>query len=98
MSGLDTALPVRNAPAAPASLRMRLARRGLDGVTLLVLPAALFLVALFVYPFLHGLVASFQPKEGDWLPTTGTSSASRSCTGRSARRWPWPCRPRPSIC
>lgn len=53
--------------AAPSSLRMRLARRGFDGVTLLVLPAALFLVALFVYPFLHGLVTSFQPKEGGWL-------------------------------
>ena len=50
-----------------ASLRLRFARRGLDGVTLLVLPAALFLVALFVYPFLHGLLVSFQPKEGGWL-------------------------------
>jgi putative spermidine/putrescine transport system permease protein len=48
------------------SLRMRLAQRGLDGVTLLVLPAALFVIALFVYPFLYGLWISFIPKAGDW--------------------------------
>jgi putative spermidine/putrescine transport system permease protein len=51
----------------PTSLRTRLARNGFDGVTLLVIPAALFLLALFVYPFLYGLVLSFQPKEGHWL-------------------------------
>jgi putative spermidine/putrescine transport system permease protein len=45
-------------------LRLRLAARGLDGVTLLVVPAALCVVLLFVYPFLYGLVLSFQPKEG----------------------------------
>ncbi len=48
-------------------LRLRLAQRGLDGVTLLVLPAVSFLLALFVYPFLYGLVLSFEPKEGGWL-------------------------------
>ncbi|HVM77429.1 MAG TPA: sugar ABC transporter permease [Stellaceae bacterium] len=48
-------------------LRQRLALRGLDGVTLLVLPAALFIVLLFVYPFLYGFVLSFQPKAGDWI-------------------------------
>jgi putative spermidine/putrescine transport system permease protein len=48
-------------------LRLWLAMRGLDGVTLLVLPAAIFTFALFVYPFVYGLVASVQPKEGDWL-------------------------------
>ncbi len=49
------------------SLRASLARQGLDGVTLLVLPAALFIVALFIYPFLYGLVLSFEPKVGGWL-------------------------------
>jgi putative spermidine/putrescine transport system permease protein len=49
------------------SVRTRWARRGVDGVTLLVLPATLFLLALFVYPFLHGLLVSFEPKEGGWL-------------------------------
>ena len=46
---------------------MRLALYDLDGVTLLVLPAVLFVVALFVYPFLYGFVLSFQPKKGTWL-------------------------------
>ena len=50
-----------------APLRLRLARRGLDGVTLLVLPAVLLLLALFIYPFAYGLVLSFLPKVGDWL-------------------------------
>jgi putative spermidine/putrescine transport system permease protein len=41
--------------------------RGLDGVTLLVLPAVLFVLALFVYPFLYGLFLSFRPKAGGAL-------------------------------
>lgn len=49
---------------ATISLRTRLAARGLDGVTLLVLPAALFLIALFIYPFGYGLWLSFRPKDG----------------------------------
>jgi putative spermidine/putrescine transport system permease protein len=53
-------------------LRVRLALRDLDGVTLLALPAVLFVAALFVYPFLYGLVLSFTPKAsattaGDFL-------------------------------
>jgi len=48
-------------------LRVRLALRDLDGVTLLALPAVLFVAALFVYPFLYGFVLSFEPKTGDWL-------------------------------
>ncbi len=57
------ARPARTAP----SLTQRLAARGIDGLTLLTLPAALFLVALFVYPFGYGLWLSFHPKAGDWL-------------------------------
>ncbi|GAB0117758.1 ABC transporter permease [Acidisoma sp. 7E03] len=45
-------------------LRQRLAARGIDGITLLVLPALLALLALFVYPFLYGLAVSFAPKVG----------------------------------
>jgi putative spermidine/putrescine transport system permease protein len=56
---------IEAAPERP--LRVRLALRDLDGVTLLALPAILFVAALFVYPFLYGLVLSFQPKTGDWL-------------------------------
>jgi len=48
-------------------LRVRLSLYDLDGVTLLVLPAVLFVIALFVYPFVYGFVLSFQPKKGDWL-------------------------------
>jgi putative spermidine/putrescine transport system permease protein len=47
-----------------ASLRIRLAERGFDGGTLLVLPALLFVVALFIYPFLYGLVLSLTPPKG----------------------------------
>ena len=46
------------------ALRQRLAHRGLDGVTLLVAPAALFMLALFVYPFAYGLWLSLHPKVG----------------------------------
>jgi putative spermidine/putrescine transport system permease protein len=55
--------------AAPerSPLRLRLALRDLDAVTLLALPAILFVGALFVYPFLYGFMLSFMPKAGDWL-------------------------------
>jgi putative spermidine/putrescine transport system permease protein len=48
-------------------LRVRLALRDIDGVTLLALPAILFVIALFVYPFIYGFVLSFEPKAGGWL-------------------------------
>jgi len=47
--------------------RQRLRERGLDAVTLLVIPAVLFVLALFIYPFVYGLVLSFHPKVGGWL-------------------------------
>jgi putative spermidine/putrescine transport system permease protein len=53
--------------AAGATFRQRLAARGLDGITLLIVPAVVFMVALFVYPFLYGLLLSFTPREGHWL-------------------------------
>jgi putative spermidine/putrescine transport system permease protein len=53
--------------AAAVSLRQRLAARGMDGITLLVMPAAIFVVALFIYPFIYGLLLSFSPREGHWL-------------------------------
>ncbi|MGP2490349.1 ABC transporter permease [Mesorhizobium sp. PUT5] len=49
------------------SLRQRLALKGFDGVTLLVLPAVLFVLAVFIYPFAYGLLLSFEPKEGGML-------------------------------
>jgi len=48
-------------------LKQRLAARGYDGLTLLCVPAILFLLALFIYPFLYGLVLSFEPKQGGML-------------------------------
>ena len=51
-------------PDERVPLRLRLAQRGIDGVTLLVLPAALFILLLFVYPFLYGLILSVHPKAG----------------------------------
>jgi putative spermidine/putrescine transport system permease protein len=53
--------------AAGIPLRMRLKARGLDGVTLLVLPGVFVVLALFVYPFLYGLFLSFTPKQGAWF-------------------------------
>ncbi len=45
-------------------LRTRLAARGIDGTALLVLPALLAILALFVYPFFYGLALSLEPKAG----------------------------------
>lgn len=53
-------------------LRQRLAARGIDSLTLLVLPAVLFVLALFIYPFLYGLWLSFQPKAGGALANYAT--------------------------
>ena len=41
-------------------------RAPFDRALLLVLPAAAFMLLLFVYPFLYGFVLSFQPNEGGW--------------------------------
>lgn len=49
-------------PSIPLS--QKLAARGLDGLTLLVLPAVFFSLALFIYPFFYGLFLSFNPKAG----------------------------------
>ena len=74
LRGADPGEAVMDAVApAPAiehgpNLRQRLAARGFDAVTLLVVPAAIFTLLLFVYPFAFGFVLSFEPKAGgDWL-------------------------------
>jgi putative spermidine/putrescine transport system permease protein len=46
---------------------MTLAERQLDRTVLLVIPGVLIVLALFIYPFLYGLVLSFEPKEGGAL-------------------------------
>ena len=44
-----------------------LSRAPFDRALLLVVPAAAFMLLLFVYPFLYGLGLSFEPKEGGAL-------------------------------
>jgi len=59
-----TATTQAAAPArSSASLRHRLAERGIDPLLLLVVPAALLTLALFVYPFAYGIGLTFQPTE-----------------------------------
>ncbi len=65
-----TAVPIDRPTAVP--LRIRLAARGIDGTTLLVLPALLAIVALFVYPFFYGLVLSLEPKVGPYYASYRT--------------------------
>ena len=43
---------------------MTAAERQLDRTALLAVPGILVVLLLFIYPFLHGLVLSFEPKEG----------------------------------
>jgi len=38
-----------------------------DRALLLAVPATLFMLLLFIYPFLYGLTLSFTPPKGDWL-------------------------------
>ena len=60
-------LHASQAPAVrlePLTLQQNLALRGIDGITMLLLPAILFTLALFVYPFGYGLWLSFRPKVG----------------------------------
>ncbi|MBB4008547.1 ABC transporter permease [Allorhizobium taibaishanense] len=48
------------------SLRVRLAAKGLDGTTLMVVPGLLVILALFIYPFVYGVIDSLTPSEGAW--------------------------------
>ena len=53
--------------AAAATANAPLAREPFDRSLLLVVPAALFMLLVFVYPFLYGLWLSFHPKTGGAL-------------------------------
>ena len=57
---------------AAVPLRIRLAARGIDGTTLLVLPALAAILGLFVYPFVYGLVLSLEPKVGPYYASYRT--------------------------
>jgi len=49
------------ATKSTASLRHRLAERGIDNSLLLLVPALIFALALFIYPFSYGIGLTFQP-------------------------------------
>lgn len=58
---------VAAAGAAPRpSLRKRLAARGIDSTTLLVLPGVILTLVLFIYPCIYGVVDSLSPAKGPW--------------------------------
>ncbi|GLY07684.1 sugar ABC transporter permease [Actinoplanes sp. NBRC 101535] len=46
------------------ALSHRLADRGIDRQLLLLVPATVFVVALFIYPFAYGMSVSLQPAQG----------------------------------
>jgi putative spermidine/putrescine transport system permease protein len=48
-------------PKSTASVRHRLAERGVDTSLLMLVPALVFALALFVYPFSYGIGLTFQP-------------------------------------
>jgi putative spermidine/putrescine transport system permease protein len=52
------------ASSSTASLRHRLAERGIDRSLLMLVPAVVFALALFVYPFSYGIGLTFQPTLG----------------------------------
>ncbi|WP_206079707.1 sugar ABC transporter permease [Propioniciclava coleopterorum] len=58
---MTTASTARRAPRSTASLRHRLAERGVDASLLLLVPALVFTLVLFVYPFSYGIVLTLQP-------------------------------------
>ena len=62
-----TTMVAATPPAPRTALRHRLAERGVDRMLLLLLPGALAVIALFLYPFLYGLQLSFQPAKGGAL-------------------------------
>ena len=63
----DSALRI-HVPSSPrGSLRTRLARHGYDGTTLLVLPGLVAVLALFIYPFIYGVIDSISPATGPWF-------------------------------
>ncbi|MBK5250440.1 MAG: ABC transporter permease [Actinomycetales bacterium] len=51
----------RGGERSTASLRHRLAERGIDKGLLLLLPAVVFALAMFIYPFSYGIGLTFQP-------------------------------------
>jgi len=51
----------RTSTRSTASVRHRLAERGVDSSLFMLLPAIVFAIALFIYPFSYGIGLTFQP-------------------------------------
>lgn len=65
---MQKTLPVSAAKGTQRTrLTVRLAQRGLDTTTLLLIPAFVFVLALFVYPALYGLWLSLHPMNANGL-------------------------------
>ena len=54
-------VPAGTRTRSTASLRHRLAERGVDKSLWMLVPALFFAVALFIYPFSYGIGLTFQP-------------------------------------
>ena len=61
---MSTATRRRGQVKSTASLSHRLAERGIDSRLMMLLPAIVFALVLFVYPFAYGIGLTFQPEEG----------------------------------
>ncbi|KAB2349637.1 ABC transporter permease [Actinomadura rudentiformis] len=64
---VDTERTTPGTPRAPrrtGGLRHRLAERGVDRVLLLLVPALLVVILLFLYPMMYGVGLSLQPQKG----------------------------------
>jgi putative spermidine/putrescine transport system permease protein len=54
-------------PGAPSGVYVAGRTAGVDRTVLLVVPGVLFVILLFIYPFLYGLYLSLTPKQGMFL-------------------------------
>ncbi|MEO7588541.1 MAG: sugar ABC transporter permease [Arachnia sp.] len=61
---MSTATGRGRGATSSASLRHRMAERGVDRKLLMLLPAIIFALVLFVYPFTYGIGLTFQPLQG----------------------------------
>src|SRR5664280_3760589 len=57
----SSAISGSKATKSTASLSHRLAERGVDTSLLMLVPALIFILALFIYPFSYGIGLTFQP-------------------------------------
>ena len=67
MSELEQSAAAGRIAAPRPLLSQRLAERGIDWTLLMLVPALVFAVGLFVYPMLYGLRLSLSPEEGGRL-------------------------------